>query len=258
MRSLIPAVACLLFAMIVTACQEDKKESLSGVIDPEIFPTMMTRNVETLISDSGITRYRITSPLWLVFDEAKEPYWNFPNKLKLEKYDSLLRVEATVTCDSARYFKNPELWRLDGNVNISNILKEKFLTEQLFWDQRNHKIYSDSFIHIEKSDRIIEGYGFVSDEQMTNYTVKNVAGIFPVEENSPTGQANSSSPLPAPPGTPVQPMAVDTADAELPVSRKPAQRNSAVQNSSGSSATLTPQPAPTDQPTLRKLPSRTH
>ena len=39
----------------------------------------------------------------------------------------------------------------------------RFDTELLFWDQQNKKIYTDSFIHIEKSDRIIEGYGFVSN-----------------------------------------------------------------------------------------------
>lgn len=59
MRQLLPSVVFLITIMAVTACQEEKKEFLSGRIDPETFPTMMTRDVETLISDSGITRYRI-------------------------------------------------------------------------------------------------------------------------------------------------------------------------------------------------------
>ena len=215
MRQLLPSVVFLITIMAVTACQEEKKEFLSGRIDPETFPTMMTRDVETLISDSGITRYRIISPLWLVFDEAKVPHWRFPDGLNLEKFDDLMRREATVRCDSATYFKLEELWRLDGNVRIANVAKEKFLTNQLFWDQQNHKIYSDSFIHIEKSDRIIEGYGFVSDEQMTNYTVNNVSGIFPVNDDGPmTGsgsQLRDSS-------------ATDT--ASVPVVRTPPQRTS--------------------------------
>ena len=40
-------------------------------------------------------------------------------------------------------------------------------------------MYSDSFIHIERSDRIIEGYGFESNEQMTDYVIRRPSGIFP-------------------------------------------------------------------------------
>ncbi|MCM1337528.1 MAG: LPS export ABC transporter periplasmic protein LptC [Candidatus Amulumruptor caecigallinarius] len=219
LRALPVIAAAALTAAAVTACGEEKKEVLSGNIDPEKFPTMLTREVETLISDSGITRYRIISPLWLVYDEAAEPYWSFPNTLRLEKFDDLMRIDATVECDSARYFKDRQLWRLDGNVRIANVLREKFLTEQLFWDQRNRKIYSDSFIHIEKTDRVIEGYGFISDEQMTNYTVHNVAGIFPVSEEATPGGSQ-----PAPADTSARAAATPAAPAPNPA--KPTERNS--------------------------------
>lgn len=106
--------------------------------------------------------------------------------MHLEKYDNFFRIDATVDCDSATYFKEKQLWRLDGYVDITNMSNEKFLTQQLFWDQKNQKIYSDSFIHIERADRIIEGYGFVSNDKMTQYHVVNVSGIFPVEQDKET------------------------------------------------------------------------
>lgn len=184
MRLLLPlCVACVvLLCIVASSCGEEKHPLLPGSIDPERFPTMRTTGVSTLISDSGVTRYKITAPLWLMFEEAKTPQWRFPNGLHLEKYDDFFRKDATVDCDSATYFKEEQTWRLDGYVRIANMVGEKFLTPQLFWDQRHRKIYSDSFIHIEKSDRIIEGYGFESDEKMTNYKVLNVSGIFPVED----------------------------------------------------------------------------
>ncbi|MDE6396729.1 MAG: hypothetical protein K2K84_05615, partial [Muribaculaceae bacterium] len=39
--------------------------------------------------------------------------------------------------------------------------------------------YTDSFIHIVKSDRIIEGYGFTANEQMTEYTIHHPTAIIP-------------------------------------------------------------------------------
>lgn len=182
---LLPAtIAGLLTAisLTVSSCNDKKNEILPGRIDPETVPTMMTRDVNTLISDSGITRYSIEAPVWYVFDESSEPKWTFPEGMHIEKYDNLFRVEATIDCDSAVYFKSKQLWRLDGYVDISNAANERFLTEQLYWDQRREKIYSDSFIHIRRADRIMEGYGFESNQNMTQYRILNVSGSFPVEQ----------------------------------------------------------------------------
>ncbi|MCM1077273.1 MAG: LPS export ABC transporter periplasmic protein LptC [Bacteroides sp.] len=172
------AVTVSVAAGIFSGCKESNPVGM-GDVDVSRTPTMLTRNVETLISDSGVTRFRIVTPIWYVYDEVDEPYWDFPEGLNLDKYDNFFRKEATVVADSAVYFKNKQIWRLDGNVNITNVMNEKFLTNQLFWDQRQHKLYSDSFIHIERPDKVLEGYGFDSNEQLTRYTIRNVSGIFP-------------------------------------------------------------------------------
>lgn len=178
LRLLPVAVTVAVASLVAVSCKDDSQMGVADV-DAAVFPTMVTRDVETLISDSGITRFRITTPIWYVYDEVDEPYWRFPDGLYLEKFDDIFRKEATIRSDSATYFKNKQLWRLDGNVDISNVANERFLTQQLYWDQRAHKVYSDSFIHIERADRVIEGYGFESNEQMSRYTISNVAGIFP-------------------------------------------------------------------------------
>ncbi|MCM1255897.1 MAG: LPS export ABC transporter periplasmic protein LptC [Duncaniella sp.] len=191
MRLLPIVVATILVAMglVVTGCKEDNPLATAN-IDAAHTPTMLTRNVETLISDSGVTRFRITTPIWYVYDEAEEPFWRFPDGIHLEKFDLFFRTEATVVADSATYLKNKQIWRLDGNVNITNVMNEKFLTNQLFWDQRQHKLYSDSFIHIERPDKVLEGYGFDSNEQLSRYAIRNVSGIFPANSFEP-GQGGS-------------------------------------------------------------------
>ena len=180
MRDIVLAI--LLLTIILPACKDDAKSVDQSAIQTDSMPTMVTRNVTTLISDSGMTRYRISSKLWLVYDEVKNPVWKFPVGLYLEKFDSTFKTEAYVKCDSATYFKDRQLWRLDGDVEIRNTKKEVFLTEQVFWSQLEHSVYSDSFIHIEKADRIIEGYGFKSNENMTNYIIFKPSAILPVEE----------------------------------------------------------------------------
>lgn len=193
----LPLAAILL--IIASACSEDKKIDVLAGLNPKTMPTMRSENVATLVSDSGITQYKIVSPLWLVYEEAKEPYWSFPKGLYLRKYDRNFRVIATVACDSARYFKMRKLWRLDGNVEMTKVPKELFQTQQLFWDERRHEIHTDSFIHVQTPTHVLEGIGFRSNEKLTDYRVVRPTGIFPVESglsSGASGAASTSQPAP--------------------------------------------------------------
>lgn len=171
-------------ALLLAACREEKKVDVAAGLNPARMATMSTRNISTLISDSGVIQYKIVAPLWKVYDEVDTPYWEFPEGLYLQKYDPYFHVIATVAADSARYFKNQRLWRLDGHVEMTKVPKELFLSERLFWDQRNGRIYSDTFIHIENATHVLEGTGFVSNEKLTNYRILNPEGIFPVNRDS--------------------------------------------------------------------------
>ena len=176
----------------VSSCSDDKR-SMIGNVDPEQFPTMMTKDVSTLISDSGYTRYHITADSWLMFDEAEEPHWTFPHGLFMEKYDNEMAVQSTFRSDSASYLSQKRIWEFNGNVRMRNVDGDRFATEQLFWNQQDQKVYSDSFIHIERIDRILEGYGFVSNEQMTEYTILNVSGIFPTPQRKEHSQVDNDT-----------------------------------------------------------------
>ena len=179
---LLPALLmALVMAFCTVACSVEKRETISLSADPETFPTMRTINVSTTISDSGYTRYHITTPLWLMYEEASEPHWNFPEGMFIVKLDNDMKEDGTFTADTATFFSNKKLWRFDRNVRMRNINGDRFLTQQLFWDQNAKKIYSDSFIHIERSDRTIEGYGFESNENMTAYKVRHTSASLPTD-----------------------------------------------------------------------------
>lgn len=173
----------LLATMGLGSCKEDGKLGVASRIDPKKMPSMSTVNVSTLISDSGITQYKIVSPLWTVYDEVDTPYWSFPKGIYLQKYDRAFNVIASVAADSAKFFRMLNLWKLDGNVELKKEPGELFLTQQLFWDQRRNRLYSDSFIHIETPDRMLEGHGFESNDRLTKYSIRRPTGIFPVSED---------------------------------------------------------------------------
>lgn len=191
---LLPVMVMLLLA---AACRDEKKVDVAATLNPARMATMTTRNISTLISDSGVIQYKIVAPLWKVFDEADTPYWSFPEGLYLQKYDPYFHVVATVAADSARYYKLQRLWRLEGKVQMTKAPKDLFLSERLFWDQRRGEIYSDTFIHIENATHVLEGTGFVSNENLSRYRILNPEGIFPVNAAERGRSATPSDTVPA-------------------------------------------------------------
>ncbi len=171
-------------AIIIGSCTKESKVDISRSLNPENMPSMVTHNISTLISDSGVTQYKIVAPVWYVFDEVDTPYWLFPEGLYLQKYDPDFKVVATVAADSARFFKIQKLWKLEGNVEMTKAPKDLFLSERVFWDQRKARLYSDTFIHIENETHILEGTGFESNERLTQYRILHPTGIFPVERDN--------------------------------------------------------------------------
>lgn len=177
----IPRVVVMLLLFTV-ACSKEVKEVVDATYDPEKSYTMKATQVNTLISDSGITRYRIEAAKWIVFGKAKEPYWYFPEGIYVEKFDTLFHSEASIKADTAYYFDKKGLWHLIGNVEVESLQGEQFDTSELFWDQKKEKVYSDKYIRIQQKEQIITGVGFESNQNMTRYMIFNSQGEFPVED----------------------------------------------------------------------------
>ncbi|WP_243349337.1 LPS export ABC transporter periplasmic protein LptC [Parabacteroides sp. FAFU027] len=175
----------VIFGTILTiaSCSKQESETIRSFKDVSKVPTLLTKNVSSLISDSGITRYRLVADEWAIFERSAEAYWSFPKGIYVEKFDSALHVEASIKADSAFFYVPRKLWRLKKNVKILNLVGETFETDELFWDQYQQKIYSNKQIKINQISKIITGIGFESNEQMTSYKIHKIQGIFYINDS---------------------------------------------------------------------------
>lgn len=171
--------------LFLPACSGKHKKFADAINKEDTLASMETLGVTTYISDSGLIRYKIVAEKWDIFDKKNPSFWAFERGVYLEKFDSLFHIDASIKADTAYYFDKKKLWELRGNVHIQNLQGDKFDTEQLFWDEKEQRIYSDKHIHIEQADQgQIDGYyGFESNQQLTEYTIYNNSGIFNVSNN---------------------------------------------------------------------------
>lgn len=184
-------LGAIVMLLLFSSCGGKKKEIGEAITERDSLPSMATLGVVTYISDSGVTRYRMEAEEWLMYDRKRPSYWAFEKGVYLEQFDSLFNVDASIKADTAYFYDKQKLWKLMGNVDIKNRKGERFNTELLYWNQATEKVYSDRFIRIEQPDRIITGYGFDSNQQMTIYQIRNMGGIFYVDEEEQKASTDS-------------------------------------------------------------------
>lgn len=166
------------------------KDNNEGVETPDFgrdeIPSMITRDVTTFISEAGVTRYKLASDVWVVFDAAKEPYWYFPEGIYVEIFTGDFEVEATIKADTAWRYTEQNLWKLQKNVHIENKEGEQFDSDELYWDEKNGRVYSEAYIEIQRKDSQLKGYGFESNQEMTDYRIfRPRDGRFPIVDQAP-------------------------------------------------------------------------
>lgn len=167
----------LLLSFATEGCREEDPVRTSS--NQGALPTMVTYDVNTYISDSGYVKYHAKTDVWEMYDDTAQPYWHFPKPLIVDILAPGMKPHSHIECDSAIYQTQRQLFRFDGDVVAVNVERDTFLTPQLYWDQKATEFYTDSFIHIVKADRILEGYGFRSNERMTRYTILRPTAILP-------------------------------------------------------------------------------
>lgn len=164
--------------VLTVGCEEGVEHTAPAIMPQDSASTMTTWGVNTLISDSGVMRYRIVTEKWEVNTVRNPSRWIFEKGLFLEQFDQTFHVEAYIQCDTAYYYDQRKLWELKGRVRIRNKEGLRFSSEELYWDQQSQEMYSNRFSHIITPEREMQGTYFRSDEHMRRYTVSNSKGSF--------------------------------------------------------------------------------
>ena len=191
----------LSFPFLFVACSEQQEHIAPPIYDRDSASMMTSYGINTLISDSGVIKYKIVTERWDVNTVKNPPRWTFEKGIFLEQFDEKFHVEGYINADSAWYYDQQKLWELRGRVHIRNVNGLVFDSEELFWDGVKHEFYSHKFSKVVTPERTLQGTYFRSDEHMAHYEVSNSVGSFQSEDmesdqNQNAAPADSSQPAP--------------------------------------------------------------
>ena len=183
---------CILTAIIImgsfVSCKNDI-ETINALNNEIKLPDQSGINIEITYTDSGKIQGKIYAAEVNKYDRGEDPYVEFPKGMRVVFYDSLERPSSEIKANYAIYYEKKQLWEARNQVVAENLVNhDKLETEQMFWDQKEEKIYSEKFTRLTNSDGISYGEGgFESRQDMSKWRLKGSSGTLNVNNDNING-----------------------------------------------------------------------
>ena len=118
------------------------------------------------------------TPKLLQFENEGKVFYEFPEGMELIKYDENKQIISSITSDYAKRFLSENKWEAKNNVIATNANGDTLKTEHLIWDEQEERIYTDEFVKIIRTDQVITGIGFESDQALANWRIRQPKGTI--------------------------------------------------------------------------------
>lgn len=166
---------------LLSGCENDLSQ-LPGNANLKDMDADRAMDVTFIYSENGKTKAKLYTKEFIGNENAKPAYIDFKGGVKMELYDDNLKVENIITAKSARYYN------VDGNVIAKdsvvarNAKGEKLQTEELIYNRKLGRFYTEKFVRITGKDQIIWGDGLEANTDFSVVRIKSQRGSIPVND----------------------------------------------------------------------------
>jgi LPS export ABC transporter protein LptC len=140
-------------------------------------------NVQSLFSQGGRMRSKLTAPLMLRYSEDTVVV-EFPKSLRMVFFDSLNKEQSRMDARYGKYYESLNKAYLRDSVVVANATGDTLWTPDLWWDQNAQKFYTDKPVRIfRRGDRIYGGKGFEANQDLTDIIIRQPTGTVIVPDS---------------------------------------------------------------------------
>ena len=176
----------IILILLFTSCKNDLEE-IDRVINREMIAVETAKDVSILYSDSAMIRVRVEGPIMLRHLDKENPRQEFTDGVKVVFFASGQNVESILTAKFAQRLEKKNQIIVRDSVVWESAEGEKLETEELIWEERKARIYTNRFVTITKPDEVIYGYGFEAKQDFSEWSINAVEGELksdPVNQKS--------------------------------------------------------------------------
>jgi LPS export ABC transporter protein LptC len=188
MKLLIPnirqyIISCTLMSVVLLAsCEENDIAKVKAMFDEKEVDVEVADSVQFVYKEDQYARAVVTGKTVKRYTRTQNKL-EFTDGLIVRFYDQL-KLISVLKADFAENNDSEQKVLVSGNVYMESAKYERMETQELTWDMRAKRVYTDKAIKIRTPDHIIYGVGFDSDEDFSNYTIRKVNGIVSVSDDN--------------------------------------------------------------------------
>jgi len=188
MKLLIPnirqyIISCTLLSVVLLAsCEENDIAKVKAMFDEKEVDVEVADSVQFVYKEDQYARAVVTGKTVKRYTRTQNKL-EFTDGLIVRFYDQL-KLISVLKADFAENNDSEQKVLVSGNVYMESAKYEHMETQELTWDMRAKRVYTDKAIKIRTPDHIIYGVGFDSDEDFSNYTIRKVNGIVSVSDDN--------------------------------------------------------------------------
>jgi LPS export ABC transporter protein LptC len=176
MRLPLFASLLLLAGVFFSACENDPNEVAAMFADQRPDAEIIS-GFRTIYSDSAQIKVRISGPLMLRFLEGGQFIQQFPQGLFVEFFGNDGEITSTLASKYGIRNEALESVLVQDSVVWLATKGDRLDTDELIWEARQEKIYSDKFVRVIQGDKLITGVGFESNQDFTRSKVRAIQGV---------------------------------------------------------------------------------
>lgn len=146
-------------------------------------PVRSTRDVVYTYTESGRVTNRLKAGQVDRFENPDSTYSVISDGFELSFYTKDEELDGRLTAKNGFISGDNSVMIARDSVVFVNRLDETLRTEELYWYQDSSKVYTDKFVTIEREDAVIYGKGLVSNQNFSDYIIREPTGVLYLDDN---------------------------------------------------------------------------
>tara|TARA_B100000795_G_scaffold199281_1_gene153115 strand:- start:1865 stop:2398 length:534 start_codon:yes stop_codon:yes gene_type:complete len=166
----------LFFSFFLVSCTNDPKLVQEFISDKEQAIEHI-KGAELLHTENGKVKVRVIANSIERFQDI-QPALIFSNHLEVYFYNDSSQLQSTLMANYASIDEEKKIMVAQNNVVLISSDDKILETDELFWDEKKNKIYTNKKVKITTGKEVVYGQGFTSSADFKKYSITKVHGTF--------------------------------------------------------------------------------
>lgn len=144
-------------------------------------------DVTMIYSKMGTVKARLFCKEFIRNESARPSFIDMKKGLHVEFFDDSSKLNSTLSARNGRYYDKEGNIIIRDSVVVHNNKGERLDTEELVWNQKLEKFYTEKFVKVTTPTNVFYGDGMEANQDFSWYRIRNLKGKVQIDKKEMPG-----------------------------------------------------------------------